>query len=240
MPDIFFWRQKHLFNPAKDLTLSVNYHCKANKCCNPGKSTCRNLLNHHPKKLKSSVTLVQIENKTVLCCSHPEHFLTSSSTSLPFTCTHKTHFSKPLCVSRREVSTSPTWQRGGATREGGGSWEGCGGEGNEVRTEHLFSAEAVAGSTAVGVCSWAVGEDQEVFVATVHKQGPLTASFDVVGPCRRLALCADVTVIAWWVTVNAPTNKRKDRLSWGLIIPRPRSGRRSHVLWSWGFFCTPL
>lgn len=55
-------------------------------------------------------------------------------------------------------------------------------EGNEVQAVHLFSVEALAGSTAVGVCCWAVGEDQEVFVATVHEQGPLTASFDVVGP----------------------------------------------------------
>lgn len=55
-------------------------------------------------------------------------------------------------------------------------------EGNEVQAVHLFSVEALAGSTAVGVCCWAVGVDQEVFVATVHEQGPLTASFDVVGP----------------------------------------------------------
>lgn len=61
-----------------------------------------------------------------------------------------------------------------------------GGDGGAERgtrsRQYIFSLEALAGSTAVGVCGWAVGEDQEVFVATVHEQGPLTASFDVVGP----------------------------------------------------------
>lgn len=73
-----------------------------------------------------------------------------------------------MCVGRLGVNTSTTW--GGVSK------------GNEVWAVHLFSVEAVAESTAVGVCCWAVGEDQEVFVATVHEQGPLTASFDVVGP----------------------------------------------------------
>ena len=48
-----------------------------------------------------------------------------------------------------------------------------------------------------GVLCGNVGEDQKVFVATVHKPGaPSTGLFDVAGLCRRQPLRRGVTVIA--------------------------------------------
>lgn len=192
-------------------------------------------------KVQTSYSLNQVwlspELKVKLNVSHSHsvYFLIPSSVNLPLSCIHKTFLNTlaAFCVSAGWRLTQALLDWG---REKGGYREG-----NEVQAVHLFSVEAVAESTAVGVCCWAVGEDQEVFVATVHEQGPLTASFDVVGPCRRLALCAGVTVIAGWVTVNASTYKRgEDRHSWGLIMARPGQGCHSHTLWSCGIFCTPL